>query len=571
MARKSYTNNDNIQVYSNTDNSDFTNCKVHLNSNKSFSGNKCTDTEIHLYDYTPYMGGCIFTRCTFVFHGETSVLQTPNGTFVECDFVQNGSDETSKTFYKNEGYVVLSGNDIGLQKINGYRFSCLTFHVDVMTNIQLILSYRTSGCTNLVLDGLYFQGNKQDYPESFFDQFKSIDLLLYGGYDRNGFTYIEPSVLDMCRTLKQNGVAKQFKIQSYSSYTVMPESDLDIDEFLLRSEEKELLPNVTMSGSYIKYLLHDTTQTIHTSNREDYNKVFTLKNKQDKWYDLPFTCFISNGANINDKLSMVSEVDEDDKVYVRLPSLYSQIGSEPTPFSFAVNEPLLTQKGTINIKLAPQSVLTAEIIDESFERSVISFENFSNDIVFKSFESFVGDSIVSMYLDNMAQLDLIGRLVIITDSFLFDLDGTIDIANPISSEFTGQMVVVWYDVSTEIVGQIVINQFEYMLDGQVEIAVPIEHTLVGSSGIAVPAPIHEMDGDVRVSGLVKFIEGTVEVQPTITAEIVGSFDINMEEFILDGDVTIVLPLFTELAGSITVLCVRAEIIGAITIEEEVWG
>ena len=185
----------------------------------------------------------------------------------------------------------------------------------------------------------------------------------------------------------------------------------------------------------------------------------------------------------------------------------------------------------------------------------------------------MGDSIDSFSIVPIPTAFVDGSIKVVTGDAFKYIDGDIVVKCPYFIELDESVLIqavaredidgtIICAVHTEhdINGDITVNQVsESTVNGSIDIKAIQIYDLNGDLGCAQPVTDDiSFEGFLIVPGLIKVMTGEVNVQPTVSVELAGTLIINQETLDLDGALTVIVPVYKDIDGAITLNIARAE-------------
>ena len=232
-----------------------------------------------------------------------------------------------------------------------------------------------------------------------------------------------------------------------------------------------------------------------------------------------------------------------------------------------------TKTAKLKLQLAPNyQCKVSKIIDMDFNSSTEIFRS-GNLFKFIEIEGYMGDSINFLSIVPIPTAFVDGSIKVVTGDAFEDIDGDIVVQCPYFIELDESVLiqaVAREDIDGTIIcavyaehtinGEVTVKQVsESIVNGSIDIKAIQIYDLTGEIGCAQPVTDDiSFEGSLIVPGLIKVITGEVNVQPIVSAELVGTLIINQETFVLDGALTVIVPVYKDIDGAITLNIARAE-------------
>jgi hypothetical protein len=232
-----------------------------------------------------------------------------------------------------------------------------------------------------------------------------------------------------------------------------------------------------------------------------------------------------------------------------------------------------TKTTKLKLQLAPNyQCKVSKIIDMDFNSSTEIFRS-GNLFKFIEIEGYMGDSINSLSIVPIPTAFVDGSIKVVTGDAFKDIDGDIIVQCPyfieldesvliqaVAREDIDGTIICAVNIEHDIDGDVTVKQVsESIVNGSIDIKAIQIYDLNGEIGCAQPVTDDiSFEGSLIVPGLIKVITGEVNVQPIVSAELVGTLIINQETLDLDGALTVIVPVYKDIDGAITLNIARAE-------------
>lgn len=232
-----------------------------------------------------------------------------------------------------------------------------------------------------------------------------------------------------------------------------------------------------------------------------------------------------------------------------------------------------TKTTKLKLQLAPNyQCKVSKIIDMDFNSSTEIFRS-GNLFKFIEIEGYMGDSINSLSIVPIPTAFVDGSIKVVTGDTVKYIDGDIVVQCPyfieldesvliqaVAREDIDGTIICAVHVEHTINGEVIIKQVsESIVNGSIDIKAMQIYDLNGDLGCAQPVTDDiSFEGSLIVPGLIKVITGEVNVQPIVSAELVGTLIINQETLDLDGALTVIVPVYKDIDGAITLNIALAE-------------
>lgn len=233
-----------------------------------------------------------------------------------------------------------------------------------------------------------------------------------------------------------------------------------------------------------------------------------------------------------------------------------------------------TKTAKLKLQLAPNyQCKVSKIIDMDFNSSTEIFRS-GNLFKFIEIEGYMGDSINFLSIVPIPTAFVNGSIKVVTGDAVKHIDGDIVVQCPyfielgesvliqaVAREVIDGTIICAVNAEYNIDGEVIVEQVsESIVNGSIDIKATQIYDLNGDLGCAQPVTDDiSFEGSLIVPGLIKVITGEVNVQPIVSTELVGTLIINQETFDLDGELTVIVPVYKDIDGAITLNIARAEI------------
>lgn len=528
------------------------------NAQLSITTELCEDVEVDIMDSdigltyasSPDAYGIYGSIKDSIIRALSDKLQFPvHNTLIidNCQFYKNDADITSDEDFKKAIGAQYANDKLVLKNLHDVWLNSKYFNYAGLIELENCSGIYLSGCRARVTDDFLNQLALSNYV------YLMPTLLEDGEY---GYDALELSKA-------RSAVGTKLTHVFYTSLTEADEggtsisdpkypSDELITEEWLQEKDDELHPD------YMPERIH-----------HDGGRVFTISGSLAC---IPVQCFIKDNDNFLDSVYL-SELNCNYPV-----SSWRNGNSRRCAMS--------TNTAKLKLQLAPNyQCEVSKIIDTDFNSSTEIFRS-GNLFKFVEIEGYMGDSINSLSIVAIPTAFIDGSVKAVTGDAVIHIDGDIIVQRPYFIELDESVLiqaVAREDIDGTIIcavnakhiidGEVIVEQVsESIVNGSIDIKAIQIYDLNGDLGCAQPVTNDiSFEGSLIVPGLMKIITGEVNVQPVVSAELVGTLIINQETLDLDGALTVVVPIYKDIDGTITLNIARAEINGWFEIPNEGGG